>query len=73
MEKMFQNASSLKPLGQLKPNCPGMIIGRSSTKFMFFVFYADRKSKMAATTGHSINTGPYRENTEIFSSLKLLH
>jgi hypothetical protein len=42
MGKMFQNASSLKPLGQLKPNCPGMIIGRSS------VFYADRKSKMAA-------------------------
>jgi hypothetical protein len=31
MEKMFQNASSLKPLGHLKPNCPGMIIGRSST------------------------------------------
>jgi hypothetical protein len=52
MGKMFQNASSLKPLGQLKPNCPVMIIGRSS------VFYADRKSKMAATTGHSINTGP---------------
>jgi hypothetical protein len=67
MGKMFQNASSLKPLGQLKPNCPGMIIGRSS------VFYADRKSKMAATTAHSINTGPYRENTEIYSSLKLLH
>jgi hypothetical protein len=35
--KMFQNDSSLKPLGQLKPNCPGMIIGRSSTKFMFFM------------------------------------
>jgi hypothetical protein len=34
------------------------------------VFYAYRKSKMAATTGHSINTG---ENTEIYSSLKLLH
>jgi hypothetical protein len=33
MGKMFQNASSLKPLGQLKPNCPGMIIGRSSTKY----------------------------------------
>jgi hypothetical protein len=46
MGKMFQNASSLKT------NCPGMIIGRSS------VFYADQKSKMAATTGHSINTGP---------------
>ena len=36
MGKMFQNASSLKPLGQLKPNCPGMIIGRSSTQFMVF-------------------------------------
>ena len=33
MGKMFQNASSLKPLGQLKPNRTGMIIGRSSTKF----------------------------------------
>jgi hypothetical protein len=48
--KMFQNASSLKPLGQLKPNCPGMIIGRSSTNFLFF--YADQKSKMAIGTKH---------------------
>jgi hypothetical protein len=30
MGKVFQNASSLKPLGQLKPNCTGIIIGRSS-------------------------------------------
>jgi hypothetical protein len=30
MVKMFQNTSSLKPLGQLKPNCPGIIIWRSS-------------------------------------------
>ena len=37
MGKMCQNASSLKPLGQLKPICPGMIIGKSSTKFMFFI------------------------------------
>jgi hypothetical protein len=37
MGKVFQNASSLKPLGQLKPNCPIMIIGRSSTKFMLFM------------------------------------
>jgi hypothetical protein len=37
MEKMFQNASSLKPLGQLKPNCPGMIIGRSSTECLFYM------------------------------------
>jgi hypothetical protein len=52
MGKMFQNASSLKPLEQLKPNCPGMIIGRSSTKFLFF--YADPKSKMAANAGHRL-------------------
>ena len=31
MGKMFQNASSLKP------NCPGMIIGRSYTNFLFFM------------------------------------
>jgi hypothetical protein len=37
MGKMFQNASSLKPLGQLKPNRPGMIIGRTSTKILFFM------------------------------------
>ena len=37
MRKMFQNTSSLKPLGQLKPNCPGMIIGRSSTKILFYM------------------------------------
>ena len=37
MGKMFQNTSSLKPLGQLKPNCPGMIIGRSSRNSMFFM------------------------------------
>jgi hypothetical protein len=52
MRKMFQN-SSLKPLGQLKHNCPGIIIRRSSTKFLFF--YAERKSKMAATAGHRLS------------------
>ena len=31
MGKMFQNASSLKPI------CPGMIIGRSSTRCVFFM------------------------------------
>ena len=35
MGKMFQNASSLKLLGQLKPSCPGMIIGRFSTNLCF--------------------------------------
>ena len=37
MGKMFQNASSLKPLEPLKPNCPVMIIGRSSTNFLIFM------------------------------------
>ena len=37
MGKVSQNASSLKSLGQFKPNCPRMIIGRSSTKFRFFM------------------------------------
>jgi hypothetical protein len=37
MGKMIQNDSSLKPLGTLKTNCPGMIIARSSTKFEFFM------------------------------------
>jgi hypothetical protein len=56
MGKMFQNASSLKPLGQLKPNCPGMIIGRSYN--FFFFFYANPKSKMAATTEHRLTLDP---------------
>jgi hypothetical protein len=44
MGKMFQNASSQKPLGQLKPNCPGMIIGRSFTKFLFSNFISEQKT-----------------------------
>ena len=65
MGKMFQNVSSLKPLGQLKPNCPGMIIGRSSTKF---IFYADRKSKMAATAGHKLTLDPMGKCSNAISS-----
>jgi hypothetical protein len=65
MGKMFQNASSLKPLGHLKPNCPGMIIGRSSTKFLFF--YADRKFKMVATTGHRLTLDPMGKCSNAFS------
>ena len=53
MGKMFQNASSLKPLGQLKPNCPGMIIGRSSTKFLFL---------MPIGNPRWLNIGPYGKN-----------
>jgi hypothetical protein len=37
MGKVSQNASSLKPLGQMKANCPRMIIGQSSTQYKFFI------------------------------------
>jgi hypothetical protein len=37
MGKVSQNASSLKPLGQMKPNCPRMITARASTKLKFFI------------------------------------
>ena len=70
MGKMFQNASSLKPLGQLKPNCQGMIIGRSSTKCVFF--YADRKSKMATTAIHKLTLDPKAKMFQNASSLKPL-
>ena len=63
MRKMFQNAS-LNPLGQLKPNCPGMIIGRSSTKFCF---YADQKSKVATTAGHRLTLDPMGKCSNAFS------
>jgi hypothetical protein len=53
---------NLKPLGQLKPNCPGMIIGRSS------VFYADRKSKMATTAGHRLTLDPMGKCSNAFFS-----
>ena len=66
MGEMFQNASSLKPLGQLKPNCSGMIIGKSSTKFLFF--YPDRKFKMAATTGHKLTLDPMGKCSNAFFS-----
>ena len=65
MGKMSQNASSLKPLGQLKPNCPGMTIGRSSTKFLYF--YADLKSKMTATAGHRLTLDPMGKCSNAFS------
>ena len=65
MGKMFQNASSLKPLGQLKPNCPGMIIGRSSTNFCFL---GGRKSKMATTAGHRLTLDPMGKYSNAFYS-----
>ena len=68
MGKMFQNASSLKPLGQLKPNCPRLIIGMTSTKVS--VFYADRKSKMAATAIHRLTLNPMGKCSNAFLLLR---
>jgi hypothetical protein len=66
MGKVSQNVSSLKPFGQFKPNCPRMIIGRSSTKFFFF--YADRKSKMATTAGNRLTLDPMGKCSNAFFS-----
>ena len=68
MGKMFQNASSLKPLGQLKPNCPGMIIGTRRVLYRVSDFYADRKSKMSATTGHRLTLDPMGKCSNAFFS-----
>ena len=43
-----------------------MIIGRSSTNFFFF--YADRKSKMAATAGHRFTLDPMGKCSNAFFS-----
>jgi hypothetical protein len=51
---------------QLNPNCPGMVIGRSSTKFLFF--YADRKFKMATTAGHRLTLDPMGKCSNAFFS-----
>ena len=59
MGKMFQNASSLKPLGQLKPNCPG----RSSTKFLILC-----RSKILATAGHRLTLDPMGKCSNAFFS-----
>ena len=70
LRKMFQNDSSLKPLGQLKPNCPGMIIGsfECSLQILWF-FYADRKFKMATTAGHRLTLDPMVKMFQSASSL----
>jgi hypothetical protein len=54
------------PIEQLKPNCPGMIIARSSTKLLFF--YADRKFKMATTAGHRLTLDPMGKCSNAFFS-----
>ena len=69
MGKMFQNASSLKPLGQLKPNCPGMIIGRSSTNFMFFMPIGNpRWPPLPRNLGHRLTLDPMGKYSNAFFS-----
>ena len=66
MGKMFQDASPLKPLGQLKPNCPRN--DHWKVLYKVSVFYADRKSKMAATAGHRLTLDPMGKYSNAFFS-----
>jgi hypothetical protein len=55
-------------LGQLKPNCPGMIIGRSSTNFCFLC-RSEIQDGHLQQTYCSFNIGPYGKKCfKIFSS-----
>jgi hypothetical protein len=54
MGRMFQNASSLKPLEQLKPNCPGMII---SLALIIFVV-SEKKAFEYFHIGSNVNLCP---------------
>jgi hypothetical protein len=66
MGKMFQNASSLKPLGQLKPKLPRN--DHWKVLYKLYVFYADRKSKMAATAIHRLTLDPMGKCSNAFFS-----
>ena len=66
MGEMFQNASSLKPLEQLKPNMRRN--DHWKVLYKFFVFYADRKSKMAATAIHRLTLDPMGKCSNAFFS-----
>ena len=65
MGKMFQNASSLKTFGQLKP-----LPRNDHWKVLYTVcvFYADQKSKMAATAGHRLTLDPKVKYSNAFFS-----
>ena len=56
MGKVSQNASSLKPPRQFKPNCPGMTIGQSSTNFRFL---CQSEIQDGRHCRKYINIGPY--------------
>jgi hypothetical protein len=56
MGKMFQNASSLKTTWTIETKLPRN--DHWKVLYKFLVFYADRKSKMAATAGHRLTLDP---------------
>ena len=63
---MFQNVSSLKPLWQLKPNCPRN--DHCKVLYKVSVFYAVRKSKMAVTAWHRLTLDPIGKSSNAFFS-----
>ena len=66
MEKMFQNASSLKPLGTVETKLSRH--DHWKVLYKFYVFYADRKSKMAATAIHRLTLDPLGKCSNAFFS-----
>jgi hypothetical protein len=57
MGKVSQNASSLKPLGQFKPNCPGIIIFMYSLALIIFVIF-EKKAFEHFPIGSNVNLFP---------------
>ena len=66
MGKMFQNASSLKPLGTVETKLPRN--DHWKVLYKLSVFYAGRKSKMAATAGHRLTLDPMGKYSNAFYS-----
>ena len=69
MGKMFQNASSLKLMNWLNPNCKERSL---ECPLPSYCIYADRKSKMAAIAGPSLTLDPMGIMFQNASSLKPL-
>jgi NAD(P)H-flavin reductase len=65
MGKVSQNASSLKPLGQFNQTAQEWSL---EGPLQNFVFYADWKSKMAATAGNRLTLDPMGKCSNAFFS-----
>ena len=66
MGKMFQNASSLKLTWTVETKLPRN--DHWKVLYKFKVFYADQKSKMAATAGHRLTLDPMGKYSNAFYS-----